>query len=147
MDYQTATQHRRDCKTCGYANGRAQIEEGPFGPHFARAVCHACGAHWDWVTKPDADKFRRPASHRRLVEKYGRGFCELCLKRQDDMHAGHSLVGHHLIEFQDGGDDSRENTWILCTGCHRLVHWVRTYLTGRSEPADMAESEDATERS
>jgi hypothetical protein len=31
------------------------------------------------------------------------------------------------LEFKDGGEPRRENVWVLCSGCERLVHWVRTY--------------------
>jgi 5-methylcytosine-specific restriction endonuclease McrA len=99
------------------------------GVHYARLDCAKCGRFKKWITKPDSDptKYRRPQLHQDLAGKYGRGFCELCLCQKDDLPKGRTLEAQHVIEFKDGGGSERENIWIVCTGCQRLIHWVRTY--------------------
>ena len=105
----------------------------PKGPHHAREECGDCGRFVRWVPKPESERIRRPAAHRDLVRKYGRGFCELCLIREGRLPAGQTLVGHHVIEYQDGGEPKRENVWILCTKCEKLVHLMRTWGTIRAD--------------
>ena len=97
------------------------------GPHYAELRCVECGIHNGFLPKPDADKIRRPAGHRELVQKYGRGFCEMCLTKDSDLTKNETLTGHHVVEFADGGSSERENIWIICTACHAMLHWLRTY--------------------
>lgn len=113
MQYEVALTYRRDCPTCGYKNARGEVIEGPFGPHWGKLICFQedCRVQWDWIQKPDSDssKYRRPANHKDLVKKFGRGFCELCCIKEEDFPPGMHLVGHHVIEYQDGGEPTREN--------------------------------------
>lgn len=130
MDRETALTHRRDCPRCGYINGRAQIEETPEGPHWGKLVCFNCGAWWGWISKPGAEKRHRPAAHRDLVHKYSPGYCELCLRPEDEV----TLHAHHVIPFHAGGESVRENIWILCEACHTHVEWTRTYHGRKTVP-------------
>jgi hypothetical protein len=59
------------------------------------------------------------------VAKYGRGFCELCGREEERLGRNEWLEGHHVVEYARGGSAERENVWILCVTCSRLVHWVR----------------------
>lgn len=115
------------CKTCGY-EGEQVVVLTPEHQHHAKALCARCRRWIAWVSKPDADKYRRPSADKKLVKKFSRGFCEMCLIREENIPNGASLEGHHIVEFKDGGEPTRENTWILCTACHRLVNWRRTYV-------------------
>ena len=99
----------------------------PRSPHYAALICGRCRRKLRWLPKPVAERVRRPASHRHLVRRYSRGFCQLCLTAERDLPAGQTLEGHHVVEYQQGGDDSRGNVWIVCTGCARLIHWRRTW--------------------
>ncbi len=121
------------CDRCGL-NTEAVLEVLETGTHYAKLVCGECGKYHKFVAKPEADstKYRRPKQHRELVTKYGRGYCELCLLGADDFDKGVTLEAHHLIEFQNGGSEERDNIWIVCTMCHRLIHWTRRYV-GRNE--------------
>ncbi len=115
----------------------------PAGVHYADAVCQTCGKKW-FPPKPDADptKYKRPNSHRDLVRKYSPGYCEMCLCPANDLPKGQTLEAQHVKEFKDGGSERRENIWIICTGCHRLIHWVRTYRLApehRESVQDVAE--------
>jgi hypothetical protein len=33
------------------------------------------------------------------------------------------------MSCQDDGEAERENVMILCTKCHKLIHWMRTHVT------------------
>jgi hypothetical protein len=114
------------CKRCGAA---LEFVKTPELPHYGKMVCvnSECGRCAYWVPKPDQDKARRPAAHRDLVKAFSRGYCELCLTREDQLRGGRVLEAHHVVEFTDGGSNERDNILIVCTGCHRLVHWLRTY--------------------
>ncbi len=118
----------KPCKHPG-CDGTCHPELMPHSRHYAKWVCGSCGKWNDWVRKPsdDASKYRRPAAHRKLVAKFGRGYCEMCMRQENELRDEDTLEGHHSIEFKDGGEPTRENTWILCTACHRLVNWMRTY--------------------
>lgn len=100
----------------------------PDQPHYGKDVCSKCGAWQRWVPKPDAEKAKRPAKHRDLVKKHGRGECELCGCPESDLPPGDVLEGHHVEEFQNGGEATRENVWVICTACHSLINWRRTYV-------------------
>lgn len=52
----------------------------------------------------------------------------MCLRDLKDIPLPQVLEGHHVVEFQDGGSDDRSNVWIVCTACHKLIHYQRTYL-------------------
>ena len=96
-------------------------------PHWGRFVCRNCHRHLDWFSKPDADKVKRPAAHKDLVAKFGRGFCEMCLRKPVDLGQNETLEAQHVLEYADGGEPTRENIWIICTACHKMVHWLRPY--------------------
>jgi len=117
-------------------------------PHWGRRECIDCGGYIRWETKPDGERKHRPAPARRLVHRFSRGFCEMCLRREDELPHGQQLEAHHVIPFSaseaaqfgfDGpGPDTRENTWILCTPCHLKVDHERTYTC--LHPRKMRES-------
>lgn len=85
-----------------------------------------CGRGNGW-SGIDREKKRRPSSHQKLVKKFSDGYCEMCLRFDRELRPQDKLVGHHVIEYSDGGDDERANVWILCTACHALIHNIRTY--------------------
>lgn len=125
----------RACRFCG-TPGPHFVKVMTEGKHYARVTCAECSAFIGWLPKPDNEKARRPATHRDLVAKFGRGYCEMCLTPESKLPKGESLEGHHVDEYQNGGEASRENTWILCTACHSLVNWRRTYQRHILEMAD-----------
>lgn len=113
------------CPKCG-KRIEPEFQMGPFGPHWAKCTCKACRSVW-FPPKPGKRK-NRESRHTELVRRFGRGFCELCGILQARLPAGEAFEGHHVDEYHLDGEPTRENTWILCTACHRLVHWRRIYL-------------------
>lgn len=117
-----------DCPYCK-ATIEPTIEIRTTGKHYANMICPQCNRHLGFAPKPDSDasKYNRPAQHRELVRKHSRGYCELCRFTESQLPKNCSLEAHHVIPFEEGGEPTRDNTWILCTACHRLVEWQRTY--------------------
>jgi 5-methylcytosine-specific restriction endonuclease McrA len=114
------------CTKCGCEERKEELT--PNLVHYGKLVCAGCGKMLTWIPKPDVEKSRRPANHNSLVKKYSRGFCELCLRGLEELPARQTLEGHHVLEYDDGGDSTRENVQILCTACHKHVHHVRTWF-------------------
>jgi len=110
-------------------NDPPRVELTPHLPHYGKAICSMCGAFLRWLPKPDSDasKYRRPSAHRDLVAQFSRGFCELCLTVESELPGRQVLEAHHVAEFAEGGPATRENIWILCTGCARIIHTIRNY--------------------
>ncbi len=115
------------CPRCGGTTEAVIMP--PESIHHSKLRCTAHGCYWfKWLPKPDATKAKRPASHRDLVARFSRGFCEFCLRRPEDMPPKCVLEGHHVQEFQDGGEPTRENVQIICSACHTMVAWMRKNL-------------------
>lgn len=112
--------------TCPRCQSEIVNEElTPDKQHYAKESCGVCGCWLRWLPKPDREKIRRPSAHRNLVKKFSHGYCELCCTAEQDLPPGQVLEAQHGVEFQDGGEPTRENIWILCTACHKLVHCIR----------------------
>lgn len=105
----------------------SKIEVDAPPPHYRKEVCGGCGAFIRWVPRHGSDR-KRPGSHRDLVKKYSRGWCECCLRREENIPAPGCLEAHHVVPFEHGGGNERSNIWIVCTACHRHIEWARTYF-------------------
>lgn len=133
MELQDAKQHRRDCRRCGALNRRAMIKELPeSAKHYAVAMCPDCEGHWDWIAKPDSERKRRPAAHRKLVKKKQPEirFCEICLRLETEMPDARKMEGHHILEYKNDGPSLTANVLVVCPQCHSLINNLRTYLIG-----------------
>lgn len=60
--------------------------------------------------------------------------------RREELPLPEVLEAHHVVEVQEGGSDERDNLWIVCTACHSMIHYLRTYLGHRNR---VAKPEDA----
>lgn len=122
------TEHCETCRNCKHP-GPHTVEVQTSGVHYAKIECINCRRFIRWLSKPESDptKYKRPNAHKDLVSKFSNGFCEMCLRDQNNLPKGQTLEAQHVIEFQDGGSEKRENIWIVCTACHRWIHWIRTY--------------------
>ena len=101
------------------------------GGHYGKLVCRNCNDRFiKWLPKPKEAKTPDPRSEvsKKLVTKYSQGFCEICLRCDRDLPKPQTLEGHHIIQVKDGGTDDNSNIQIVCTACHRLIHWQRTYM-------------------
>ena len=91
--------------------------------------CPECDFHMGFTGKSEDDptKYKRPAEHRDLVSKFSDGFCEMCYLKLHELPPRESLCAHHVDPYAKGGEPTRENIWILCTACHRMVEFQRRY--------------------
>ena len=119
QDFNTMTEAQIECQHCGCDDLTEELT--PDMNHHGKRVCMSCHGFNGWLPKPDKDKTKRPASHKRLAKKLGNGFCEMCLLDSDN------LEGHHVIPYKNDGDSHKDNVWILCVPCHKLIHHTRTY--------------------
>jgi 5-methylcytosine-specific restriction endonuclease McrA len=118
---------RDKCPHCGSVELLTEVMSQ--GVHYAKLSCNSCRRFIEWLPKPEnKNKIRREKSNTELVAEHGRGYCELCGILQKRIPKGEALEAHHVIEYQQGGDRERENIWIICTRCHKLIHWERTYI-------------------
>lgn len=126
----------KPCPECDCVDHLLLIADWP-GGHYAKVSCGACGRFIKWQGKPKEQKAKRPSAQKKLVKRYSRGFCEICLRTESQIPRPQTLEAHHIIPVEQGGDDERENVQICCTACHRLIHWQRTY-TGHMLPEEEA---------
>ena len=132
--FQYCDEQRKDC-SCGYLNGRCEYSPAK-APHYANMRCRQCGKHHGFIPSPDANKVKRPAAHKNLVEKSGVKHCQMCLRHRDRLVHPDTLTAHHVEEFCKGGDSDMSNLWIVCTACHSLINWTRTYLGREAKIVD-----------
>jgi 5-methylcytosine-specific restriction endonuclease McrA len=114
------------CDKCGSSN--TVFRPRPDTIHHGELRCLDCKC-FAWIAKPDTDatKYRREAKHSDLVKKFSNGCCEMCRRSVDELPEKQVLAAHHVVEYQDGGSSERDNIWIVCNACHRLITWVRKY--------------------
>ncbi len=126
----TRTTQERRCRECGASE--FNLEPSP-PPHRAKLVCVTCGRFWGFLSIDKKD--RRSNSHRDLARKVGIEHCQVCgMNREELAQRGETLHGHHVYEYRDGGEPTRENTWVLCTSHHELLHWARKERGSRPRP-------------
>ena len=126
---------QRHCRFCRSMTEHL-VEAWNHGMHGHKAICTTPGCSgFAWLPKDHENPTRRPASHRGLLAKYDRGFCELCLRTRSELRPSDTLMAHHVREFQDEGEPTRENVWIVCTACHALIHWQRIYNGRKNLPS------------
>ena len=112
------------CRKCESSN---VIEEWREDRQQFATRCNDCKM-FTWQLKDLDNKYRRESKHYDLVKKKGVDFCEVCLRKKDDIPPPGTLEGHHIIEYKDGGSDDNTNILVVCTACHKLIHHQRTYL-------------------
>lgn len=128
----------RPCAGCRKSVHAVESDEPCPPPHGGVWRCPECNQHMGFVAKPvvDGAKKKRETSQRDLLAKHSKGFCELCLLTRDELlAAGKYLEAHHVKQYADGGTSERENLWIVCNACHKLIGFVRTYH-GRKDVSD-----------
>jgi hypothetical protein len=113
------------CHICG--NNEFKYRSGS-GAHWKGRTCLKCHT-FAWISKPEEISYKRLKSHTDLVDKYSQGYCEICLITSDKLPRYESLEAQHIVEYQDGGGSDRKNIMICCTRCHKLIHWLRTYIS------------------
>jgi len=94
----------------------------------ARCANADCSRWLFWVPKPKNENSTKRKDTKGLLEKFSRGFCEICLRKDYQLPRSEGLEAHHIIEKKDGGNEEKDNIQIVCTKCHKWIHHERTYL-------------------
>ena len=98
----------------------------PGTPHYAREDCSACGKMIRWVPKPTPDHHSPKRKNTNLLKLFpGVNRCSLCLRSKNQLPGRNTLEVHHINEVKDGGEDSPENLWVVCSRCHKMIHQRR----------------------
>jgi len=111
------------CRKCGSTN--IEVWETPELTHYGKFICVDCDCFNGWAPKPQENKNDRPRRNKKLHDKYGKDFCQLCLREPDksgSLPNESVLEAHHVISLKEGGSDEPENLWTVCTDCHKLFH-------------------------
>lgn len=119
----TASKYTRTAN-CDHENLKRNYGPHP-GGHDCKVTCDDCGLFIKWEGKPKEKKSRKGQAD--LRNRFCKDYCELCLSMKEDLVLPDTLEIHHVLEVQHGGSDEPENLQTLCTGCHKMVHWRRTY--------------------
>jgi uncharacterized Zn finger protein (UPF0148 family) len=120
-----------DCKNG--CNAGAQFVPTPDMTHHGKMICPKCGAWLAWVRKPENEKRRRGLeAPRKKFQQAGVDYCQMCLRKRDELPLHVTLSVHHVIEVQDGGTDEPGNMWLVCSICHEMIHLMRR--NGRQIP-------------
>lgn len=91
------------------------LADGPYAGERRKVECGSCSKFLAWLPKLK-NKDRRASSSTGLANGVE---CQLCRK------TGVNLVGHHVVEVDEGGADNSENIWSVCDPCHAVIHALR----------------------
>lgn len=113
------------CPTCE-KEVEPEVYPSSEGPHYAKATCPECRRFLQWLPKPKNDG-KRP-KNRYTAEDLEIFNCEICGRTTATIGQYESLEVHHKFPIEEGGKDETDNILVVCTACHRICHWLRTYL-------------------
>lgn len=118
------------CKCHGGVPTPILAEGPPQEPGARRRIeCGRCHKFYFWLPKLK-NQNRRASSSTGLADSYG---CQCCRK------IGVNLIGHHVVEVQEGGTNSPENVWTVCEPCHQIIHALRRHALGPFESVGEAQ--------
>ena len=118
------------CKHCGY-QGKPERNGATNEVHGYALKCPSCKKFWGWGGRSKALKDEagvRQLSSNWTAKRLGVDKCQCCLRDKDHLGETECLEVHHVIPVQLGGEDAPRNLWVVCTPCHKQIHWLRTYI-------------------
>ena len=118
---------KKPCRKCQKDVDAITIEMPETSIHYAKAVCPSCNSFIDWLKKPENEGIRIQSS-KFSPESLKIENCELCGRDASKLGKRSSLAVHHKIPIEEGGKDTKDNLLVLCTACHRMAHFLRTYM-------------------
>ena len=124
---------RSDTMSCS-CNAGVTKALTPDLPHYAKETCSTCGAFVRWQSKPAPENFSPKRKNKGLLKLFPNiDRCSLCLRSREELPGRTTLEVHHVEEVKDGGTDSPDNLWVVCSRCHMMIHQRRRdfadYLT------------------
>lgn len=129
VEYEKSTL-RSQCKQTSCDSNLFRIVERE--KHYAEQKCVNCGSHQKFI--PDPNKDERTRSTRFSISDLldNRGYdtakCFFCRRPSHQLGQREGLELDHIKEIaREDGEDRLNNLQILCTACHKLKNWMRTY--------------------
>jgi len=120
------------CPECGAEEIPNVIERLNGATIVYRAECPLCKRFIKWLPKSIFEGAKKPNGKRRKAvwtpTVMGIDHCELCGRHTGELGKNEKLDAHHKLPIEHGGEDAKDNILILCTPCHRMAHFLRTYL-------------------
>lgn len=117
------------CKRCGVSSLPDVVDAPP--PHEKKVICPECGYCHGFLAK---EKNEQKLDHRpngqptpsQLADTKGIDFCEICLRRKDQLGKKGFFEVHHISRTPS--DNSTGNLLHVCKACHSFIHHLQTYL-------------------
>lgn len=123
------------CKSCGHV--AKPYAKGPSNPvHGYKVYCTACDTWLGWGGKAKDlknERGERTISSKWTAKRLQIEICQCCLRSLEKLGDNENLEIHHVVPVKDGGADTLDNIWVLCTTCHKEVHHRRVYFNGHME--------------
>lgn len=100
-------------------------------PHHKKLTCPDCGYPFGFLAK---EKNEKKLDHRpngqptasQLMESKGIDFCEICLRRKDQLGKRGFFEVHHISK--DPSNNTTGNLLLACKACHQFIHYLQTYM-------------------
>lgn len=117
------------CSSCGAFEVPKESPAKP--PHDIRVSCPNCGRTHGFLAK---EKNQKKLDHRpngqpnvsQLMEFKGIDFCEICLRRKDQLGKRGFFEVHHISK--DPTNNETVNLLLVCKACHQFIHYLQTYM-------------------
>lgn len=110
------------CKKCGL-DAEPIANPRPDTVHEAELRCRHCEGFLGWQKKERNNGRRGPTKYK--AEDLGVAYCQMCRLERPALGDNETLDVHHLDG--DPNNNARENLFVICTSCHKLVHHQITY--------------------
>lgn len=117
----------RICRSCNRSVDAIVIKMPDTSIHYAKALCPICNKFIEWLKKPDNEGIRTQSS-KFTTENLSIEICELCGRSRKKLGSRETLAIHHKTPIEENGRDEECNILVLCTPCHRMAHFLRTYM-------------------
>ncbi len=111
------------CPRCGAEDCFEEILT-PESVHYSKTICRMCERWIQWNKNPSKAEYRSETTKCAVIYD----FCKICGRTQEKLGWKETLTAHHVIPLEEDGEDIIENIIVLCSACHKLVHWVRLYV-------------------
>lgn len=118
-----------ECRRCGTVALPDVVQAPP--PHDRKIICSECGYTFGFLCKEKNEKKldHRPngqPSPAQLMELKGIDFCEICLRKKDQLGRKGYFEVHHISK--DPSDNAIGNLLLTCKACHQFIHYLQIYL-------------------
>jgi hypothetical protein len=95
--------------------------------HYGKYTCPVCDSWIGFKAKPENEKkLEKRPNGTPTPEALGIEYCQICLRPRERLGSRETLDTHHIDD--DPANLERLNFLIVCSACHKLIAWTRTYF-------------------